>query len=236
MAINNSEDLNKYYSLINNLVDNYVESNKIKPSNLLNYLKPGSDRFNRFLTRNGLNEVKGSEIILRDILVDRAGMEEDGVYTFETYKYYESNEFKLKSMRVCLYKGIDKSTIKEEKVIADYFDINLGDIDVKDAEKHMFKISDWHNDNWEVIIYSKEDIDVIKNNFVDFTYEEVNNSKITVADKIVVEIKDLLDKQSTTEKISKSFNDGVVLEQITEALGDGYRLLDKVGEYYLWSK
>ena len=30
MSINNREDLNKYYNLINELVDNYVEKHKIR--------------------------------------------------------------------------------------------------------------------------------------------------------------------------------------------------------------
>ena len=46
--ISNSEDLNKYYKIINELVDNYVEKHKIKPSRLINYLSPGSDRFKKF--------------------------------------------------------------------------------------------------------------------------------------------------------------------------------------------
>ena len=45
MIVNNRESANKYYTLINELIDNYVEKWKIKPSNLKKYLKPGTDRF-----------------------------------------------------------------------------------------------------------------------------------------------------------------------------------------------
>ena len=64
MSINNREDANRYYQMINDLVDEYTEKNKIRPSNLKRYLQPGSERFNKFLERNKLKDVKGAEIIL----------------------------------------------------------------------------------------------------------------------------------------------------------------------------
>jgi len=48
MSINSREDANKYYQQINKLVDEYMESDKIRPSNLKRYLQPGSERFNNF--------------------------------------------------------------------------------------------------------------------------------------------------------------------------------------------
>ena len=37
MSINNREDANKYYQVINSLVDEYTEKHKIRPSNLKRY-------------------------------------------------------------------------------------------------------------------------------------------------------------------------------------------------------
>ena len=88
MSINNREDANKYYQMINDLVDEYTEKNKIRPSNLRRYLQPGSERFNRFLERNRLGDVKGADVILNDIIEDRFHMESDGVLTFENYKLF----------------------------------------------------------------------------------------------------------------------------------------------------
>ena len=70
MSINNTEDANKYYQLINNLIDKYIVDNGIRPSKLRNYLKPGGDRFNKFLERNKLKDIKGSE----SFWVDKANM------------------------------------------------------------------------------------------------------------------------------------------------------------------
>ena len=57
MSINNREDANNYYKLINGLVDDYIDNHKIRPSKLSSYLKPGGQRFNKFLERNKLKDV-----------------------------------------------------------------------------------------------------------------------------------------------------------------------------------
>lgn len=234
--ISNSEDLNKYYNIINGLVDNYVESNKIKPSSLLNYLTPGSERFRKFLTRNGLNEVQGTDVILRDVLIDRAGMEEDGVYTFESFKYYESVEFKISNLKQCLYKGVEKSDIKSEKIIADYFDVNLGDIDVVDSEKHTFKINDWNNDDWEVIIYSKEDLDIIKSNIKDYLFIELSSSSVSLVGDVKLELNDLIDKETYNRKLEDKLTSDYLTKLIEKILGEKTKYLDVVKDHHLWSK
>ena len=48
---------NKYYQQINELIDDYMDKWKIRPSNLKRYLQPGSERFTKFLHRNNLKEV-----------------------------------------------------------------------------------------------------------------------------------------------------------------------------------
>ena len=39
MAINNREDANRYYQIVNELVDDYLDKWKIRPSNLKRYLQ-----------------------------------------------------------------------------------------------------------------------------------------------------------------------------------------------------
>ena len=201
MSINNREDANRYYQLINNLVDEYTERNKIRPSNLKRYLQPGSERFNRFLERNKLKDIKGASIILKDIIEDRESMEKDGVITFESFKMFESEEFKIQSLKQCLYKGIEKATQKMEKILADYFDTNLGDIDIVDSDKHIFKLNDWENSEWDVVIYSKEEMDVILTNVVEHMYEELSKNKIELSQHISIELYDLIKEDVFINKI-----------------------------------
>ena len=186
MSINNREDANKYYQLINELVDEYMSKGKIRPSNLKRYLEPGSDRFKKFLIRNELNEISGIDRILSDVIEDRANMESDGVLTFESFRFFESDEFKVKSLRQCLYKGIEKADLKMEKVLADVFDTNLGSIDIIDSDKHVFSV-----ENSNVVVYSKEDLEIIKNNIIDFLYDELKTKTVLIGGLVELSLSDI---------------------------------------------
>lgn len=188
MSINNREDANKYYQQINELIDDYMDKWKIRPSNLKRYLQPGSERFTKFLNRNNLKEVNGIDRVLSDVIEDRVNMESDGVLTFENFKFFESNEFKISNLKQTLYKGIEKADLKMEKVLADLFDTNLGSIDVIDSDKHIFKINDWNGKDINVIIYSKEDLELIKNNIIDCLYEELKSKKVLLGGLVEISL------------------------------------------------
>jgi len=234
MSINNREDANKYYQMINDLVDEYTEKNKIRPSNLKRYLQPGSERFNRFLERNKLKDIKGASIILKDIIEDRESMEKDGVITFESFKMFESEEFKIHSMKQCLYKGIEKATQQMEKVLADHFDTNLGDIDIVDADKHIFKISDWNNHDVQVVIYSKEEMDVILTNIVEHLYGELSKKKIELSQHISIELSDLIKEDAFTTKIENILTGDLAKKLISDCLDNGFNFKDEFKGYFIW--
>lgn len=223
MSINNREDANKYYQVINGLVDDYIDKWKVRPSNLKRFLQPGSERFNKFLERNKLKDIKGAAVILKDIIEDRDSMEQDGVITFESFKMFESEEFKIHSMKQCLYKGIEKATQNMEKVLADHFDTNLGDIDIIDADKHIFKINDWNNHDVEVVIYSKEELYVIENNIVDHLYSELSKSKITLTENISIELSDLVKRDAFESKMLSFFTEEFLIKTISDLLGGEYQ-------------
>lgn len=223
MSINNKEDANRYYQVINGLVDDYLDKWKVRPSNLKRYLQPGSERFNKFLERNKLKDIKGADVILKDIIEDRDSMEQDGVITFESFKMFESEEFKIHSLKQSLYKGIEKATSSQEKVLADHFDTNLGDIDIIDADKHIFKINDWNNNDVEVVIYSKEDLEVIEGNMIDHLYTELSKSKITLTDNISIELKDLVKEESFENKMFDIFTPEFLIKTISDLLDGKYQ-------------
>jgi hypothetical protein len=222
MSINNREDANRYYQLINNLVDEYTERWKIRPSNLKRYLKPGSERFNKFLERNKLKDVKGSEIILKDIIEDRNSLEKDGVMTFESYKVFESDEFKISSMKECLYKGIEKSTQKMEKILADYFDTNLSDIDIVDSEKHKFKVNNWDKENVSVIIYSEEEFEVIKSNIIEHLYGELEEKEVEITSDITLSLSELIDKETYEQKLESKLTKQSCIKFVEQLTGSNF--------------
>jgi hypothetical protein len=240
MSINNREDVNRYYHLINELVDDYIDKWKIKPSSLSRYLKPGGQRFNKFLMRNNLSELKGVDRILKDVIEDRVSMESDGVYKFESFNLLESNEFKIVSMKACLYKGIEKSTMSMEKAIADHFDTNLGSISVKDSDKHLFKIDDWQGDDLDVVIYNEENLEIIKGNFVDHIYDELSSKKLQITDSIEIELSKIIDYNSLLDKMDSKFDNDFTIKIITECLGDGFKFKSKTShnndKFFIWIK
>ena len=235
MSIKSREDANKYYQIVNELVDEYMSKGKIRPSNLKRYLQPGSERFKKFLIRNKLNEITGIDRVLSDVIEDRANMESDGVLTFENFKFFESDEFKIASMKQCLYKGIEKADLKMEKVLADIFDTNLGSIDIVDSEKHCFKIEDEE----EIFIYSKEDISVIGLNIIDHLYDELCKKEVVLADDISINLSDLVGKESFEKKMHDFFNEEFLLKLIGKLLdSEYYKEGESVGKgnHFVWRK
>lgn len=241
MSINSREELNNYYQYFNNLVDDYTDKWKIRPSNLKRYLQPGSERFNKFLEKSKsqvkqkwgveINDAYG-RLVLQNVLEDRYHMEKDGVLTFESYSVFESDEFKIKSMKDCLYKGIEKSSIKMEKILADYFDTNLSDIDVKDSEKHLFKISEWKEKDLSVIIYSEEELGVIKENVMFHLIDELKVKKVSLSDDVQIELSDILDKSSLESKIKTKLTDNYCIKLI-EGLTE-HRYKGNSNSHHIW--
>lgn len=232
MSINNREEANKYYQLVNELVDDYIDKWKIRPSNLKRYLKPGSERLNKFILRNNLSEVVGINRVINDVIEDRVSMEKDGVMAFESFKYFESSDFKINSLKQTLYKGIEKSDINMEKVLADYFDTNLSDIDVIDSDKHLFKVSGWSDENIKVIIYSEEDLEVITNNIFEHLYDELVKKEVEITENIKISLNKLIDKDKFNDQFSDIFDEKKIIKTISDLLSSEWK--EKTNKYHIW--
>lgn len=213
--IKSSEEANKYYQLVNQYIDEYIDQWKIKPTNLKNYLLGNKSRLVKFLERKGLKDIGNINQVLLDVVEDRVAMFNDGVLTFENFQIFESDEFKIVNLRQCLYKGVNNATIEHEKVLADEFDVSLSEIDIVSAEKHQFKIEDKN-----VVIYTDEEISIIKENLKDYILNQTFDKSITLElgssnldlkinvkefinnDKFLNHIDDLLNTKKVIEIIS----------------------------------
>ena len=245
MSIKSREDANKYYQIVNELIDEYMSKGKIRPSNLKRYLSPGSDRFKKFLMRNKLNEITGIDRVLSDVIEDRANMESDGVLTFENFKFFESDEFKISSMKQCLYKGIEKADLNMEKVLADVFDTNLGSIDVVDSDKHSFYIED---EMLDVVCFSLEDMKIIEDNVVEYLYSELKKKEVGLIDmtqggNLSINLGDFISSNDVVfkafdELIRKKLDDGeliTIIENLLSQEYSGYAEMKSERGYYIWS-
>jgi hypothetical protein len=237
MSISSREDANKYYQVVNKLVDEYIDTWKIKPTNLKKYLKVGSDKFEKFIERNGLKDVNGIKQVISDIIEDRVHMETDGVLTFESFKVFESDEFKITSLIQCLYKGIGKTDIKTEKFLADHFDANLSQIDIIDSDKHMFKINNWENEDLLVIVYNKDEFDIIRENIKEYLLYELLQKQVDLIVGVSVKLEGLIDKEKFETEIESKLTDKVITDLINDSLESNYTRFnfEKKDNYYLWS-
>ena len=217
--IKNSEDANKYYQLVNQYIDEYVDKWKIQPTNLKNYLLGNKSKLVNFLERKGLKEISNIDRVVKDIVDDRVAMFSDGVMTFENFKFFESDEFKVVELKQCLYKGIDKSTIEHEKLLADYWDVSLSQIDQISPEKHLFKVDDFN-----VVIFNSGEISIIKENIKEFALNQVfdANVKLDLGNSSIdmkINIKDFIDSEKFKSKLEEELTIDKVKSVISSILG-----------------
>lgn len=237
MSINSREDANKYYQVVNKLVDEYIDKWKIKPVNLKKYLKTGSDKFEKFIERNGLKDINGIKQVISDVIEDRVHMQTDGVLTFESFKVFESDDFKVTSLIQCLYKGIGKTDIKAEKFLADHFDANLSQIDIVDTDKHMFKISNWENEDLLAIVYNKDEFGIIRENIKEYLLDDLLTKQVDLIAGLSFKLGGLIDKEKFETQVESKLTDNVVTELINDSLTQNYTKFEfvKSESYYLWS-
>lgn len=217
--IKNTEDANKYYQLVNQYIDEYIDKWKIKPTNLKNYLLGNKSKLVNFLERKGLKEVSNIDRVVKDIVEDRVAMFKDNVMTFENFKIFESDEFKIVELKQCLYKGIDKSTIEHEKVLADYWDVSLSQIDPVSPEKHIFKIDDLN-----VVIFNSGELSIIKENIKEYALNQVFNKNLKLdlgntSIDLEINIKDFIDTEKFKSKIDEELSSAKIKEVVSSILG-----------------
>ena len=209
----NSEELNRYYKLVNEYIDEYVEKWKINPKRLDKYFK-NNTRLISFLERNGLDGINRIEKVINDVIGDRKSMAEDGVLTFEGFSVLESDSYRVQKIQECLYRGIDKATVEHEKIIADHYDTSLGHVDIKNSEKHHFSVNGNKYDT-KVVIYTKDELEKVKSNLIDYSYTKLVNETMEVMDiGIKIEVKDFIDEEKFNQVLEKQLSATKVSEAV----------------------
>ncbi len=202
--IKNSEEANKYYKLVNEYIDKYLEDWKIDPTNLKKYLD--KKRLARFIEKKGLKDIKNIEIVINDTIEDRISMEKDKIMKFESYIISESSsDLKIQEISQCLYIGMGKSNIEHEKLLADYFDVSLSQIDIVNSESHKFKI-----DEVEYVIYTKEEMGIISNNLSLYSISKIMSKKLSIdLSGINLEIDSFLNNESLEKSIKMKIDENI---------------------------
>lgn len=178
--IKNTEDANKYYAIINEYIDVYLDKWKIDAKKLKKYLLNNNKLIN-FLEKKGLKNISNIKLVINDVIDDRISIEKDKIMTLESFKINESHKFT--SIEECLYFGIDKSNIQHEKALADHFDISLGHINIINSNKHIFSIDDKN-----YVIFLKEELEIISENLKEFFLEKVKTKKFILDESLDIKV------------------------------------------------
>lgn len=210
----NSEELNRYYELVNEYIDAYVDKWNIHPKSLDKYLS-NSEKFDSFVERNGLSDIKLINHVIKDVINDRKAMVEDGVLTFESFNISESIDHRIEKIQECLYKGIDKANIKHEKILADHFDVSLSHIDIKDSGKHHFEIEN----KGGCIIYTNSELKTIKLNLIAYAYNQLITETVKIANVgVKIPVEKFIDKDKYDSAMDETLNKDKVCKSIGKIL------------------
>jgi hypothetical protein len=235
--ITNREEANQFYEKINSLIDIYIDKYKIRPNEVYKYINKNKESF---LEDSGLSDVYGIDKVLNDVIEHRKNMEIDKVLKFENFSYI--NESVLE---------INISSVEHEKVLADYYNTSLGNIECSDENLHLYSINDF-SDKFSAIIYSNSEIESINKNILDSLTKEVeskvlNISKIDGVDigvdmrlwisefidkeKLLSILKDKISKENVIKIISNLIKDKKSTKNLNT---DKIKYIDKFDGYHIW--
>jgi len=212
--INNSNDLNTYYKLINQYIDEYIDKG-IKPSKLNKYLN--KNNLQNFLERRGLKNIIKIDQVVKDVLEDRVALERDSIMKFESFQVFESYKIQFNNIKECLYKNIGKSNITHEKILADFYDVSLSQIDIINSEEHIFKINNF-NQEFKCIVYTLDELSIISENLKELINQKMMEENIQIDYKIQIPVKEFIDSSKLEEYLNKYLNPEMVKNIIWQVL------------------
>ena len=126
---------------------------------------------------------------------------------------------------------MEKADLKMEKVLADYFDTNLSGISIDNSEKHIFKVDTWSSEK-KVVIYSKEEIDLIKENIFEHLYKELSNRNVDLVDGISIGLNDLIGEDKFENKLESIFTKDFTVKIISKLLN--YKFESEKSDHFIW--
>jgi hypothetical protein len=222
IKIDNTHDANKYYKLVNDFIDKYIVDWKIKPSRLASYLK-NSEKFEKFLDKNNLKEVWNINRIINDVIEDRTGLEHDGVLKFEKYSLLKENLINLGT-----------ADISYEKVLADYYNIGLSHILLRDASLNMYLIQDFDTKKY-ALIYSDNDLTknlenirfIIQKKII-LDYHEIDDLE-GYSFNLDLRIGDVTDNRKLVAKLSEVIDENFFVSILKQTITKKY---GKYGKYH----
>jgi hypothetical protein len=209
------ENINKYYKTINELISKYFTEWEISPTALRSHFKKGSENFNRFLEINSLNQIKGTDLILDDILNDHYHMEKDSEKMVKE-NVEQHTEFSLLS-------SVKPSDISYEKSLADALHTSMGHIISVDTKTHKYK--DDENKNHEYYIFNNKDLGIIKDNLIIHYRNILIAEESYIKEGLYISLKDIIDYPKFNIYMSNYYKTSSDIQIIKDFLKEEYAVI-----------
>jgi len=243
--ITNAEEVNQFYDIVNEYVDEYIIKYKVKPSNLKRYFN--SDRVDIFLKKYNIDDVENIKTVVRDVIEDRYNAEKDNIIKFESFINEDMGNVQ-----------IDESGVSHERILSDLYHTSIGHIEAINIKDHKYKVTDL-NKKLNVVIYSKKDVQDFKNSLISIMLKEIKLKKIDLGEinvglesnrLVKTGVKVILDNLIDDEKMKNYLSDvlieGKVLLIIKDFINSKkstsynykptsiYNYKEEYKEYHIW--
>ena len=206
--IKSSDDANKYYSLIDShiesYVNNYYSKYGVEPRKIEEHLLKNKNLMDDFLKKRGLFDVSGINRIVQDVLEDRIALHKDSVMTFESFSLLESVDYKINSLKECLYLGISEVTVEHEKLLADLFDCSLSHVECVSPDRRIFRVDS--EDLESVVIYLENELEIVHSNMINYFVTELMGNSVSFQNLSFGVFGDFCDESQIIKLVSEKFS------------------------------
>jgi len=218
--IKNSDDANKYYSLVESQISDYLESYSkkfgVEPIKIAQHLLKNKNLLLEFISKRGLSEVSGINRVVQDILEDVVAFHRDSVMKFESFSLSDKVKSN-RSLKDCLYLGLGEPTIEHEKLLADLFDCSLSHVECINSGKRIFRIDSESLES--VTVFLESEFKIVYDNMVDYFINEMLSKDLNSNDISFGNLKGLVSEDILKERILDKFSSDKCKELICELLG-----------------
>ena len=238
--ISNSEELNKYYDIVNNKLKKFSEMN-IPHNKVVSYLNPGSENFKRFISEDdNLKDVDGIEVVVKDVIHDIYHAFKDGLLRPMQKGAVKKFENLLMENILNISNVTRKEEFEHEKALADIFKVSMSYIDILNPHIHLYNVNDQGIDK-KVLIFSTNEIVEIKKNIVKELVGFIRKRTTELLSDKKIELGELIeDNDNINSIVSGKISNEDVIEHIARHTGlevdvkfEKTYTLDSV-EYYIF--
>lgn len=163
IKLQNREDVNKYYKIVNEIIDKFIDNTNARPKEVYVYI---NKNMRKFLDNNKLSEVVGIERVVSDVIEHRKSLQDDNILTFENFTSVLEDISDLKS-----------NNVRKEKILADFFHISSGHIDTVNQDLNIYKVKDF-DESYMVTCLSENDLNQIRTKLKNLLTSKITSQKI----------------------------------------------------------